>query len=345
MTTESSTLINSKEQKFLNHHKGYPEAAAGNRQNQYLEEGLVATRNQHRKRLESSLSQSNKRPRVDLSPIVYTTTRTIGGKLPTRPMIVLLDSGSSHTMIKDSSLPHRTMRVVGQPKRTTTTNGVFSTTSSVILENVKFPEFGNQCIDTIQADVFNSPTCRYDVILGRDVLDVMGAMIDFKANTISWMGREIPMKSTRDLSSSHINQVELLHNQFSSEENEDYDIFAELYADDVVIMDRKYQAVTPDEVVRQLPHLNTQQKSKLKMVFEKYKTVFDGTLGKHPTAKIDIQLVPGAKPIYQNPYPVLFKRKPLFDRELSNMIADGVFTKIGESEWGFPSFIIPKKDG
>ena len=27
------------------------------------------------------------------------------------------------------------------------------------------------------------------------------------------------------------------------------------------------------------------------------------------------------------------------------MIADGVFTKIGESEWSFPSFIIPKKDG
>ena len=339
MTTESSTLINSKEQKFLNHHKGYPEAAAGNRQNQYLEEGLVATRNQHRKKLESSLSQSNKRPRVDLLPIVYTTAHTIGGKLPTRPMIVLLDSSSSHTMIKDSSLPHGATRVVRQPKRTTTTNGVFSTTSSVIMEHIKFPEFGNQCIDTIQADVFNSPT------LGRDVLDVMGAMIDFRTNIISWMGREIPMKLTRDLSSSRINQVEILHNQFSAEESEDYDIFAELYADDIVIMDRKYQAVMPDEVVRQLPYLNTQQKSKLKMVFEKYKTVFDGTLGKHPTAEIDIQLVPGAKPIYQNPYPVSFKRKPLFDQELSNMIADGVFTKIGESEWGFPSFIIPKKDG
>ena len=67
-------------------------------------------------------------------------------------------------------------------------------------------------------------------------------------------------------------------------------------------------------------------------------------MGKHPTAKIDIELMPGAKLMYQNPYPVLFKCKPLFDRELSNMIAHGVFTRIGESEWGFQSFIIPKKD-
>ena len=106
-----------------------------------------------------------------------------------------------------------------------------------------------------------------------------------------------------------------------------------------------YQAVSPEEVVHQLNHLTLQQKIQLQAVFEKYKRVFDGTLGKHPTAKIDIQLVPNAKPIYQQPYPVSFKRKPLFDQELHNMINDGVFTKIGESEWGFPSFIIPKKDG
>ena len=110
-------------------------------------------------------------------------------------------------------------------------------------------------------------------------------------------------------------------------------------------MDRKYQAFSPEEVVQQLHHLSSQQKLQLQAVFEKYKRVFDGTLGKHPTAKIDIQLVPNAKPIYQQPYPVSFKRKPLFDCELHNMINNGVFTKIGESEWCFPSFIIPKKDG
>ena len=93
----------------------------------------------------------------------------------------------------------------------------------------------------------------------------------------------------------------------------------------------------------QLDHLTSQQKQQLQVVFEKYKRVFDGTLRKHPTAKIDIEVVPNVKPIYQNPYPVLFKRKALFQRELNNMIADGLFTQIGESEWGFPASSYQRK--
>ena len=58
------------------------------------------------------------------------------------------------------------------------------------------------------------------------------------------------MKSTKDLSFSLANhKIKSLHNHFSQEESEDYDIIAELYADDIVIKDYKYQPVTPDEVV------------------------------------------------------------------------------------------------
>ena len=90
-------------------------------------------------------------------------------------------------------------------------------------------------------------------------------------------------------------------------------ILAELFTDE--IMDIKYQAVEPAEVVQQLTHLNTStpQKTKLKAVFEKYKQVFDGTLGCHPTVEIDIKLVPSAQPIYQGPYPVPFQKQELFN--------------------------------
>ena len=40
-------------------------------------------------------------------------------------------------------------------------------------------------------------------------------------------------------------QIEHLHNHFL-QESEDYNIILELYADDVVIMDRKYEAVMPN---------------------------------------------------------------------------------------------------
>ena len=154
------------------------------------------------------------------------------------------------------------------------------------------------------------------------------------------------MKSIHQLSTDITRtQVDNYFQHLQEEESEDFDLLAELYADDILIMDRKYQAVSPKEVVQQLHHLTSDKQQQLQQVFTKYQKVFDGKLGKHPTAKIDIQLIPGAKPIYQQPYPVSFQRKALFNRELQNMIADGVFTKIGESEWGFPSFIIPKKDG
>ena len=110
-------------------------------------------------------------------------------------------------------------------------------------------------------------------------------------------------------------------------------------------MDRKYQAVSPEEVVQQLNHLNSSQKTQLQAVFEKYKRAFDGTLGCHPTAEIDIELVPGARPIYQRPCPVPFQKQEQFNKELNSMIEDGVFRSIGTSKWGFPSFIVPKKDG
>ena len=56
-------------------------------------------------------------------------------------------------------------------------------------------------------------------------------------------------------------------------------------------------------------------------------------------------MVPGARPIYQRPYPVPFQKQEQFNKELNSMIADGVFRSVGESKWGFPSFTVPKKDG
>ena len=91
-------------------------------------------------------------------------------------------------MIKLTSLRHGASATPSAPKRTTTTNGVFASNAHVVLTEVKFPEFGNSCIDTVTVDVFNSPTCRYDLIIGRDILKTMGATIDFQRQIIHWLG-------------------------------------------------------------------------------------------------------------------------------------------------------------
>ena len=67
------------------------------------------------------------------------------------------------------------------------------------------------------------------------------------------------MKSQKQMSMK-ATYMEQYYNHLEAEEDQDFKLLAELYADDVVIMDRKYQAVSPEEVVQQLNHLTSQQK-------------------------------------------------------------------------------------
>ena len=100
------------------------------------------------------------------------------------------------------------------------------------------------------------------------------------------MGRDITMKSKSEISADITSQIEHFYNHLENKEDEESDLLAELYADDIVIMGKKYQAVSYKEVVQQLHHLHERQQTQLKEVFEKYKKVLDGTLGKHSSAKI-----------------------------------------------------------
>ena len=60
---------------------------------------------------------------------------------------------------------------------------------------------------------------------------------------------------------------------------------------------------------------------------------------------MDFELVDGAKPHSQRHYPVPHLYKQTFKKELERLVSIGVLEKVQESEWGSPTFIIPKKDG
>ena len=104
---------------------------------------------------------------------------------------------------------------------------------------------------------------------------------------------------------------------------------AELFATD--ILDRKCDAVTPEEASAALKPLELSQRLKFKILFARYKNVFDGKLRCHPTAKIKIKLRPRSKPHWRKPYSVPFARREAFRRELDSLIRDGVLVRIGPS--------------
>ena len=56
-----------------------------------------------------------------------------------------------------------------------------SSNKTAIIQQIKCPEF-NRIIHDLTGDVFDSLTCRYDIILGRRDIAKLGIKLDFSTN-------------------------------------------------------------------------------------------------------------------------------------------------------------------
>merc|ERR1712155_389573 len=60
---------------------------------------------------------------------------------------------------------------------------------------------------------------------------------------------------------------------------------------------------------------------------------------------MDIELIEGAKPPWKRAYPVAHVHQETLQKELTHLCEIGVLSRCGESAFGAPTFIVPKKDG
>ena len=113
-------------------------------------------------------------------------TATICGK-PTRPLLCLFDSGSTSSWISSGALPQGIQgRRVSSPITGATLAGSLTSYRDVDLNNLAFPEFyTSRRLDSLTAHVFHTP-CRYDMILGRDLLFMLGLKIEFDSAEMTW---------------------------------------------------------------------------------------------------------------------------------------------------------------
>jgi hypothetical protein len=110
------------------------------------------------------------------------------------------------------------------------------------------------------------------------------------------------------------------------------------------ILDAEYKAADLSEIVATANHLSNQQKSELFLLLNKYKDLFDGTLGTWTGTPYDIKVKDGAEPYHGRPFPVPKIHELTLKTELDCLEKLGVLKKVNRSQWGAPTFIIPKKD-
>ena len=80
----------------------------------------------------------------DIAPVCIVKVKYIGGVRLDRPLVCLLDTGSTGTMIQNRCLPPGLKPMISKEKKITTTiNGTFNTSLSANLSNISLPGFVN----------------------------------------------------------------------------------------------------------------------------------------------------------------------------------------------------------
>ena len=253
--------------------------------------------------------------------------------------VVLLDSGSSHSLITKSLVNNLRWKRLRKPIGFESCNGSFDLEYQVEIDFI-LSELNNhrsitwQCyVDDREADDIG-----YDMIIGRDMMTELGITLDFHNKKIVWADAECEMRDfTKKLTPSEIKSTI----QQAVEPVVTKSATSRL----TKILDATYEKADLQEVVSQAHHINKQQKQMLYNLLKKYEEVFDGQLSQWDTEPVEFEFIKDAKPHSQRLFPVPHIHKETFKKELLRLVKIGVLEVVRESEWGSPTFIIPKKDG
>jgi hypothetical protein len=125
----------------------------------------------------------------------FALAKAIHGQESDRNMLVLFDPGSMSTWISSNKLPEGTKGDEAPPLIGMTIAGQFNSNKTVELTNLCIPEFyRTQYFSSYKARVFET-SCRYDMIIGRNMLRAMGLTVDFKDNLMTWDDVIVAMKT------------------------------------------------------------------------------------------------------------------------------------------------------
>ena len=277
-----------------------------------------------------SQSPKKKLKRGHLTPITFARVNARNGKFKPITVKALIDSGGSLSMWTKASAAK--LRV-----KTTPTTVVFSTMggehhcTEKVKTHLTLPEFHDDRLIEWEFHLADNLGI-YDMIIGRDMMEELGIDVHFSKSEVEWDQATIPMRDPMAPLETSYHVQESGHAADMSERVKS-------------ILDAKYEKADLREICNNQRHLNQKEQQELYQLLRKHETLFDGTLGKWNGEPYEIELQEGAKPYHARPYPIPKTYEQTLKMEVQRLCDIGVLKKVNRSEWGAPTFIIPKKDG
>ena len=209
-----------------------------------------------------------------LTPVIVALVNTQLGKSRFKKIRILLDSGSSGSIILE-----KFVRKLCMQNDTTTSwimkGGNFQTSKKCKTTFILKELFENKSLEwNLHVDSTPGPHW-YDMILGRNIMSKLGITLDFKDQTITWDDSTINMKDPESLPDllDPINDFFWSNNIYETEELQKASAHLQK------ILNVKYALADLNTVVQACRHLTEDEKSQLHALLHKYEHLFDGTLG------------------------------------------------------------------
>ena len=190
-------------------------------------------------------------------PIALAVIGRIQGQSFTKSLTVLLDSGSTTSWVSKKCLPVGIQGYTVPTVTGATLAGTFTSSEQVCLQDMVLPEFhAKRVLPKMAAKVFHAD-CRYDMILGRDVLRAFGIVLDFKDDVIVSDGISKPMRVFPEVEGMTTVDVLLqeyldeIDPAFNDEESFDSSDAGDVYGREdgfAEILESKYDQVTPEQI-------------------------------------------------------------------------------------------------
>jgi len=291
------------------------------------------------------ISEFEVQPGAD-TPMTIVNIGEIQGLTSKRPLRALVDSGSQKTYIYKSALPMGTnVTMLETAMSTRMLDQVTSIDSTVTLKDIVLPELSatTHIVVPFEAYVANAQATSFDVILGQDFSVALGINVLNDQRVIQWEENVTPFRIP-PTSTNRFRQLQQAYIDAFDDDSEDQ-YPRECHTAELLAS--KYDHCTMEDILKfaeDQKHLDPNKRKGLQNLFMQFPTLFDNELRTYPGKKVHLELKKDARPVYRRHYPVAHAHENLFKDELDQLVAIGVLKKVGASEWGLPSFAIPKKD-